>query len=368
MYGLKITLAYSSNVLVVPGFIICTIAAPSRMTLVTTGASDLALESSSMQFRHFGQFPLRQALPFPSCQALSGHPCFLLQMDFQVPQAQPQVRSHLSHMPSGLQLFGHGAVCQFASSCIAVHRYQMDISIISNGIALPYIEDPNLEQYLPTIPSQITSFNFTWTSAGRLYYYDFDRLRSLNQEVLKNPVISIERKGKVPSKTRVIIRGAFPGNYNENDEIYFEFSVFQIFFVCSANRSGVAFFEVGLIIQNAIGKNLPGTPIRLRLKKELTILLTGPDPECDLKCENKGHCNKKKICECPKGFIGKYCNTALCYPQCMNGGTCISPGVCKCADGYQGTHCEGGNAHSKNFITYFSSCIQVFAILQFSVI
>ncbi|KAG1663091.1 Wnt inhibitory factor 1 [Nymphon striatum] len=296
MYGLKITLAYSSNVLVVPGFIICTIAAPSRMTLVTTGASDLALESSSMQFRHFGQFPLRQALPFPSCQALSGHPCFLLQMDFQVPQAQPQVRSHLSHMPSGLQLFGHGAVCQFASSCIAVHRYQMDISIISNGIALPYIEDPNLEQYLPTIPSQITSFNFTWTSAGRLYYYDFDRLRSLNQEVLKNPVISIERKGKVPSKTR------------------------------------------------------------------------GPDPECDLKCENKGHCNKKKICECPKGFIGKYCNTALCYPQCMNGGTCISPGVCKCADGYQGTHCEGGNAHSKNFITYFSSCIQVFAILQFSVI
>ncbi|KAG1683303.1 hypothetical protein GQR58_010095 [Nymphon striatum] len=105
MYGLKITLAYSSNVLVVPGFIICTIAAPSKMTLVTTGASDLALESSSMQFRHFGQFPLRQALPFPSCQALSGHPCFLPQMGFQVPQAQPQVRSHLSHMPSGLQLF-----------------------------------------------------------------------------------------------------------------------------------------------------------------------------------------------------------------------------------------------------------------------
>ncbi|KAG1713927.1 hypothetical protein GQR58_001994 [Nymphon striatum] len=101
----KITLAYSSNVLVVPGFIICTIAAPSRMTLVTTGASDLALESSSMQFRHFGQFPLRQALPFPSCQPLSGHPCFLLQMGFQVPQAQPQVRSHLSHLPSGLQLF-----------------------------------------------------------------------------------------------------------------------------------------------------------------------------------------------------------------------------------------------------------------------
>ncbi|KAG1713925.1 hypothetical protein GQR58_001994 [Nymphon striatum] len=59
----KITLAYSSNVLVVPGFIICTIAAPSRMTLVTTGASDLALESSSMQFSRSLLLPRRRFPP-----------------------------------------------------------------------------------------------------------------------------------------------------------------------------------------------------------------------------------------------------------------------------------------------------------------
>lgn len=69
---------------------------------------------------------------------------------------------------------------------------------------------------------------------------------------------------------------------------------------------------------------------------------SGPDPECDKKCANQGWCNHVKICQCPEGYMGQYCKTALCYPQCMNGGNCTAPGVCSCPQGYQGRHCEGG--------------------------
>jgi len=73
------------------------------------------------------------------------------------------------------------------------------------------------------------------------------------------------------------------------------------------------------------------------------IISQGPDLECDKKCENNGWCNAEKICQCPEGYMGQYCKTALCYPQCMNNGTCVAPGICRCPLGYQGPHCEGGN-------------------------
>jgi hypothetical protein len=72
-------------------------------------------------------------------------------------------------------------------------------------------------------------------------------------------------------------------------------------------------------------------------------VFTGPDPECDKKCANGGWCNHDKICQCPEGYMGQHCRTALCYPQCMNGGSCTSPGMCSCPSGFQGRHCEGGN-------------------------
>lgn len=74
----------------------------------------------------------------------------------------------------------------------------------------------------------------------------------------------------------------------------------------------------------------------------------GPDPECDKKCANGGWCNYEKICQCPEGYMGQYCKTALCYPQCMNGGSCTAPGVCSCPIGFQGRHCEGGKKLRKN--------------------
>lgn len=74
----------------------------------------------------------------------------------------------------------------------------------------------------------------------------------------------------------------------------------------------------------------------------------GPDPECDKKCANGGWCNYEKICQCPEGYMGQYCKTALCYPQCMNGGSCTAPGMCSCPIGFQGRHCEGGKKPWEN--------------------
>lgn len=82
--------------------------------------------------------------------------------------------------------------------------------------------------------------------------------------------------------------------------------------------------------------------IILNLHRLLCLLMTEKDVECDKGCANGGWCNHKKICQCPEGYMGQFCKTALCYPQCMNNGTCIAPGVCACLPGYQGRHCEGG--------------------------
>lgn len=79
----------------------------------------------------------------------------------------------------------------------------------------------------------------------------------------------------------------------------------------------------------------------------LISAFAGPDPECDKKCANQGWCNSEKICQCPDGYMGQHCRTALCYPQCMNGGNCTAPGVCSCPPGYQGRHCEGGMNYFK---------------------
>lgn len=82
----------------------------------------------------------------------------------------------------------------------------------------------------------------------------------------------------------------------------------------------------------------------------LNFEFPGPDVECDKKCANGGWCNSEKICQCPEGYMGQHCNTALCYPACMNNGTCTAPGVCSCPTGYQGRHCEGGNFLIFHFI------------------
>lgn len=203
--------------------------------------------------------------------------------------------------------------------------FPMEIYIAADGRVLSYILDPNFEKYLPIIPSEVDYVNFTWKSGeNKKYYYHFDRLQSFNEDILQSPTISVEIRGRVPRKPKV----------------------FSVLLPCSGNSSGVASFSIGLLIESHKGKPLPGTPLRLRLRKECAERV-GPDPECDKKCANGGWCNHEKICQCLEGYMGQHCRTALCYPQCMNGGSCTSPGTCSCPSGFQGLHCEGGICKEK---------------------
>ncbi|XP_042880743.1 mucin-5AC-like isoform X2 [Penaeus japonicus] len=201
--------------------------------------------------------------------------------------------------------------------------YVMEIFAIHDGHVLPYILDPNFEKHLPVIPSEVESVNFTWQAGRKRYDYTFDRLYSQDEDILHAPVVSMATHGRIPKKPKV----------------------FTINIQCTGNASGVATFGIGLLIQSLKGKPLPGTPLRLQLRKECTQ--HGPDPECDQKCENGGVCDVDQRCLCPEGYMGQYCNTALCYPQCMNGGTCTTPGRCSCPPGFQGRHCEGGICRDK---------------------
>ncbi|XP_060537061.1 protein shifted-like [Cylas formicarius] len=200
----------------------------------------------------------------------------------------------------------------------------MEIYAILNGNVLPYILDPNFENYLPVIPSEVRRVNFTWKAGLKKYYYNFDQLQSYDEKILQAPEISIKPRGRVPKKPKE----------------------FSIFLTCT-NTSGIARFGISLLIENRKGKALDGTPLRLKLRKECSFSQRSPDPECDKKCANQGWCNNEKICQCPEGYMGQYCKTALCYPQCMNGGICTSPGVCSCPLGFQGRHCEGGICSQK---------------------
>lgn len=156
----------------------------------------------------------------------------------------------------------------------------MKIFAILDGVVLQYLLDPNFEKYLPIIPSEVTSVNFTWKSGeNRNYYYSFDELQSFKQDILNSPIISINSSGYVPKKP----------------------TVFQVFIPCVGNTSGIATFTLGLRIINVETKqHLAGTPIRLKLQKQCSY--RGPDPECDKKCGN-GKCNQDKICVCPTGTL-----------------------------------------------------------------
>ncbi|CAH1736342.1 protein shifted isoform X1 [Aphis gossypii] len=201
---------------------------------------------------------------------------------------------------------------------------KMPIYAIMEGKVTPYILDKNFEQYLPVIPSEVGYVNFTWMSGNKNYFYMFDTLDSDDKNILEPPTVTVKTDGKIPKRPKV----------------------FSILLPCSGNRSGIASFNIRLLIRNRKGRALPDTPLKVKLRKECmvrgTSKSTSLDLVCDKKCENNGWCNADKICQCPEGYMGQYCKTALCYPQCMNNGTCIAPGVCRCPQGFQGPHCEGG--------------------------
>ncbi|KAG7203225.1 hypothetical protein KM043_010328 [Ampulex compressa] len=179
---------------------------------------------------------------------------------------------------------------------------EMEIFAITEGKVLSYLLDPEFENKLPIIPSEVSYVNFTWKSGVKKYYYNFYQLKSFDESILKTPSITIKTHGRVPKRPK-------------------EFSVLL---PCSGNNSGIAQFDIGLVIQTRKGKPLSGTPLRLKLRKECTVREPNPGP-------------------CPDGYLGPpHCKKALCYPNCMNGGNCTAPGVCSCPPGFQGPYCEGG--------------------------
>lgn len=80
--------------------------------------------------------------------------------------------------------------------------FSIRVYAIAMGRVNFFVMDPHINQHIPTIPSEVNSVNFTWRSGKRKHYYHFDRLQSLNENVLKPPTISIKLDGRVPPEAR----------------------------------------------------------------------------------------------------------------------------------------------------------------------
>ncbi|XP_034476515.1 protein shifted isoform X2 [Drosophila innubila] len=244
-------------------------------------------------------------------------------------------RHNRHNMEESISLWINEQQLKTLSALYFPQGYSDRIYAIHNGRVTNEMRDTTFYNYL-VIPSEVNYVNFTWKSGKRKYFYDFDRLQTMDESILKAPTLSISKRGQIPKEQKN----------------------FSIFLPCTGNSSGTASFNVGLKIQTKKEKPVPGTPIRLNFKKECAhrgvydIDASNPTSlttlqECTLKCGKNGYCNEHHICKCNVGYTGQYCETAFCFPQCLNGGNCTEPSKCTCPDGYQGTQCEGGICKEK---------------------
>lgn len=136
--------------------------------------------------------------------------------------------------------------------------------------------------------------NFTWSSPKK-YTYHFDRLTTSDETILKPPTISIDAMGTVPKNPQGIDTGGQREDSIVTPDPYRLLSEFSVWLPCSEN-SGIAIFSIGLMIQTKrTGKPLPGTPLRLTLKKECA--LRGMDSDDD----NYNH--RSSIIASPQGSV-----------------------------------------------------------------
>ena len=125
---------------------------------------------------------------------------------------------------------------------------------------------------------QVGYVNFTWKSGVKKYYYNFDRLQSFDEKILEAPLISIKTRGRVPRRPKgvttiiswkdSIIKIYYSKRIFETYSLRILVLVFSVLLPCSGNGSGIASFGIGLLIESRKGRPLPGTPLRLRLRKE----------------------------------------------------------------------------------------------------
>lgn len=78
----------------------------------------------------------------------------------------------------------------------------MEVYAIVEGQVLSYLLDPEFENKLPIIPSEVSHVNFTWKSGVKKYYYNFTYLKSFDENILKTPSITIKTKGRVPKRPK----------------------------------------------------------------------------------------------------------------------------------------------------------------------
>lgn len=98
---------------------------------------------------------------------------------------------------------------------------------IKNGSVLYDILDGSAYKYLEylVLPPEVNYVNFTWKSGHRKYFYHFDRLETLNDNVLKTPTLSIKAKGRIPKEEKGkifnmkgYVKFYVKGKYTSNDD------------------------------------------------------------------------------------------------------------------------------------------------------
>lgn len=78
--------------------------------------------------------------------------------------------------------------------------------------------------------------NFTWKSGNKKYRYNFDRLISLDENIVLPPKVSIKTDGRIPRKPKD----------------------FSIILPCVLNATGIAILSIGLSIENFHGVPIAG--------------------------------------------------------------------------------------------------------------
>lgn len=93
------------------------------------------------------------------------------------------------------------ALCLSLTALYFPQAYAQRIYAIHNNHVTNEMRDTTVYNYL-VIPSEVNYVNFTWKSGKRKYFYDFDRLQTLDESILKAPTLSISKRGRIPQEQK----------------------------------------------------------------------------------------------------------------------------------------------------------------------
>lgn len=79
--------------------------------------------------------------------------------------------------------------------------YPLRIYGIYNGTVLDELK-PHLNNFLPIIPTEVNTVNFTWRSGKTRYNYTFDHLESSDDTIINTPYVSINTSGRIPKREK----------------------------------------------------------------------------------------------------------------------------------------------------------------------